>query len=190
MSLTNCLILQKRGIQKARFEFVYRGTFNVEIWKENRDLALQSVELCLGTHGYQYALIRIANKKRASQIQKIFEAYDRVATSGMQIKLTNLPKEPVLVGFGQGNEFMNHPIYREIERARDTKDPEYFSWSHDSGNDNLNYASTSLSSKATTKLRRLLETDMVPSSFNSACSKQQRATRTKHAGTVQLEGRI
>ena len=187
MSLKCCRVLQKRGTQKKTFEFVYLGTFNMEIWKANRDLGLQSVELCPGTHGYQYALIRIVTKKRASQVQKIFEGYDRVATPGMQIKLTRLPKEPVIVGFGHGYDFMDHTIYKVIERARETRNPGYFYWSHDSRDQN---ASASSSSKATAKLRRLLETDMVPSMFNPTCPKQQRATRTKNSSTVQLEGRI
>ena len=100
------LISQRQGIQKRIFEFAYHGHFNVEMWKERRDLGLQSVELCMGTHGYKYALIKIAKKKRTSQVQKIFESHDREVTPGMQIKLTNLPNEPAMVSFGPGHEFM------------------------------------------------------------------------------------
>ncbi len=85
----------------------------MDLWKERHDLGLQSVELCQGSHGYQYALIKIAKKKRASQLQNIFEAFDEEATSGMQIKLTNLPDEPSIVSFGPGVEFTNHVIYKE-----------------------------------------------------------------------------
>ncbi len=46
-------------------------------------------------------------------------------------------------------------------------------------------ASSSISS---TKLRRLLETDMVPSSFNPICSKQQRAASTKISSNFQIKG--
>ena len=69
------LISQKRGFQKCVFEFVYHGTFNIEIWKDHSVLGLKSVKLCMGTQGYWYALIKIATKRRASHIQKIFEAY-------------------------------------------------------------------------------------------------------------------
>jgi len=49
-------------------------------------------------------------------------------------------------------------------------------------------AGTPCSSKASTKLRRLLETDMVPSSFNPVCPKQRRATHTKNPSSAQLGG--
>jgi hypothetical protein len=46
-----------------------------------------------------------------------------------------------------------------------------------------------LSSRATTKLRRLLDTDMVPSSFNPVGPKEQRATRTKTSSNcIQIGG--
>ena len=47
---------------------------------------------------------------------------------------------------------------------------------------------TDASFRAKTKLRRQLETDMVPSSFNPVCPKQLRATRTKNPRNVQHEG--
>ncbi len=135
----DCLGIEtSRDIQKHVFEFVYRGTFNVNVWKERRDMKLRSVELCMGTHGYSYALIKIGQKKRASQLQKIFEAFDREATPGMQIKLTNLPDEPVIVSFRRGGAYMNHVIFREIETAREIQCQSYFSWNsagnQDTGN--------------------------------------------------------
>ena len=96
------------------------------MWKERLDLGLQSVELCLGTHGYKYALIKTVKKKRVVQLQRLFEAHDRDATPGMQIKLTNLPDEHSIVSFGQGYGFKYHAIYKEIERARQTHSPDYF----------------------------------------------------------------
>ena len=122
---------------------------------ERRDLGLEFVELCTGTHGYRYALIKLIKKKRESQIQKIFEVYDRYVTPGMQIKLTNLPNESTIVSFGPGHEFTYHPIYKEIERAQHIKCPSYVYWSRDSGNQSTG----STSPRATTKIRRLLETD-------------------------------
>jgi hypothetical protein len=154
------------------------------MWKERRDVGLKSVEICTGAHGYRYALIKVAKKKRAIQLQKIFEAYDKEATSAMQIKLTNLPDEPSIVSFGQGHEFMEHAIYREIEKAKDASCPSYFSWSYSDGH----HPDSSSLSKAATKLRRLLETDMVPSSLNPSCSKPQRAEHTKNESTVLIEG--
>ena len=46
------------------------------------------------------------------------------------------------------------------------------------------------SSSSTTKIRRLLETDMIPSSFNPICSKQQRAMHTKNLSNAKLGGKI
>jgi hypothetical protein len=182
--LKNMLVSQRRDIQKQKFQFAYHGTFNVEVWKESRDLGLQSAELCTGAHGYQYAFIKTAKKKRASHIQKIFEAYDREATPGMQIKLTNLPDEPSIVSFGLGHEFMDHAIYKEIKRALEKKCQSYVSWGHCGDQ----YAGAS-SSSATTKIRRLLETDMLPASFNPICPKQQRAMHTKNPNNGRLEGK-
>ena len=145
---------RKQHIQKQKFQFAYHGTFNIDIWKESRDLALQSVELCTGTNGCRYALMKTAKKKRSSYIQKIFEAFDREATPGMQIRLTNLPDEPIIVSFGPGHEFMDHAIYKEIKRSLENQCQSYFSWSH-SGE---KYAGAT-SPRATTKIRRLLETD-------------------------------
>ena len=111
------LFLQKRDTQKHIFAFTYFGTFDIEIWKERQELGLHSVELCKGKHDYHYALIKVTKKKRAGHVQKILESYDKEVTPGMQIKLTSLPNEPHVIGFGYGHEFMNHIIYREIERS-------------------------------------------------------------------------
>ncbi len=141
------------------------------MWKNDMSLGLQSVELCVGTQGYQYAFIRLAKKKRASEVQKIFEAYDRAAASAMQIKLTNLPNEPAIVGFGHGYEFRNHVIFKEIERARNAQDPSYLSWDCEGGKHG---SSSSLSlPKAAIRFSCLSNSDMVPSSFKPACFKQQ-----------------
>ena len=123
------VISQSRDTQKHVFEFVYHGTFNVDMWKENRSLGLQSIHLCQGSHGYWYALIKVETKKRAQQIQKLFEEFDREATSAMQIKLTNLPGEPVIVSFGLGYEFMDHTIFKQIEGAHKNQCSSFFTWS-------------------------------------------------------------
>jgi hypothetical protein len=167
---------------------VYHGKFNIDLWKENEDLELQSVETCQGTHGYWYALIKISKKKRASQLQKIFEAFDREATTAMQIKLTNLPDEHTILSFGPGSEFRHHTIYKEIQRAMAMQCPSYFSWSSDSGVQNVQ-ASSSSTGRASERLSRLLETDLVPSAYNPACPRQQRAMHTKLASNdVRHEG--
>jgi hypothetical protein len=133
---------QSRDTQKQIFEFVYHGTFNVDMWKEKQSLGLQSIHLCQGSHGYWYALIKVEKKKRAHQIQKLFEEFDSKATPAMQIKLTNLPGEPRIVSFGWGNEFMDHVIYEEIKRAHQKKCSSYFLWmkygDHDSRGFDIN----------------------------------------------------
>lgn len=122
--------MQKQRIQKLVFEFAYYGMFDVDVWKDRHasDIGLQSAELCKGTHGYWYALIRLAKKKRSGQLERIFETYDNDVTPEKQIKLTNLPGEPSIVSFGQGHKFMYHTIYKQIERARETECPSYFHW--------------------------------------------------------------
>ena len=181
---------QIQGFQKRIFEFVYHGTFNIELWKARKDLGLKSVELCLGTHGYRYAMIKIGKKKRASQIQKMFEVFDREASLGMQIRLTNLPDEVAMVSFGQGHEFKTHTIYREIERAMETRSPNYVHWSCDSGDLEVS-ASSSSTGKATSRLNRLLETDLVPSVLSPICSKRQRSVHTKlSSNDTGLEGNV
>ena len=117
-----------RSIQKHTFAFVYRGKFDVELWSDRHYLGLRSINLCLGTHGYWYALMKIEKKKRAIQIQKLFERYDRDAKDGMQIKLTNLPGEHPIIGFGHGHEFMDHVIYKELEAAMKKQCSSFFTW--------------------------------------------------------------
>ena len=131
---------------------------------------MQSAETCSGTHGYHYALIKVEKKKRASHIQKMIEAYDRDVTPGMKIKLTKLPDDNPIVGFGHGHEFMNHIIYKEIERSFQEQCPSYVAW-------NVSRNQDESSSRSTSKLRRLLETSMVPSLLNPICTKQERAAR-------------
>ena len=130
------------------------------------------MELCKGKHDYHYALIKVTKKKRAGHVQKILESYDKEVTPGMQIKLTSLPNEPHVIGFGYGHEFMNHIIYREIERSFKEQCPSYVAW-------NVSRNQDESSSRSTSKLRRLLETSMVPSLLNPICTKQERAARLK-----------
>jgi hypothetical protein len=149
---------------------------------------LQSVELCHGSHGYRYALIKMAKKKRASQLQNTFEAFDEEVPSGMQIKLTNLPDEPSIVSFGPGLEFTRHVIYKEIKKSQRNKCPTYFSWSCDSGVQN-GQALSSSTGRASDRLSRLLETDLVPSVFSPACPRHERAMHSKLASNdVRHEG--
>ena len=118
----------KQCTQKHTFAFVYLGKFNVKMWSERRDLGLRSIKLCLGTHGYWYAFMKIEKKKRANQIQKMFEKHDINVTDGMQIKVTNLPGESPIIEFGHGHEFMDHVIYKELEKAKEKKCSSYYTW--------------------------------------------------------------
>lgn len=168
----------KRDTQKRIFEFVFLGNFNVEIWKFDDDLGLRSVELCQGTHGYKYAVIKLAKKKRAVQLEKTFQDYDSNVAPSMQIRLTKLPMDESLVSFGHGNKFMFHTIYKEIQKARDMNHPSYFSWSSDEDQDAGNLPSKSIS-RSTMRINHLLKTDMIQSSLRPVCSKQHRSTLTK-----------
>ena len=84
-------------------------------------------EIARGTHNFLYCYIKVA-KKRAGQIEKIFADYDKEVPDGMRIKLTNLPCEPAMVGFGRGNEYANHVIYKEIKELQRKGDPSYKVW--------------------------------------------------------------
>ena len=95
----------------------------------------------------------------------------------MQIKLTNLPNEPPIVGFGPGYNYKNHPIYREIEKAREENNASYVFWGC-SGNQDARASEYKITSRAT----RSLETDMIQSSLNPVCSKQNRSAHTKTTG--------
>ena len=83
---------------------------------------------------------------------------------------------------GSGNPNMDIErtvTYGIIIQDRDNASKNFFKWQ-------LPGAS---SSSSTTKIRRLLETDMLSSSFNPICSKQQRAMHTKNLSNVQLGGK-
>jgi hypothetical protein len=108
-----------------------------------------------------------------------------------------------------GTSIGDYGFYKRIIAARDRKDPSYYKWDEaterqiqaaaeeaevqaadgagkESGsakNFSGNQHGAASSSISSTKLRRLvLETDMVPSSFNPTCPEEQRAS------TVQLDG--
>lgn len=115
----------QRGVKKATWEFVCQGTFNPDLLKEL--LGLVYVETARGTHNFLYCFIKIS-RKRAEQIEKIFTEYDQEVPDGMRIKLTNLPCEPAMIGFGRGNEYANHVIYKEIKELQTKGDPSYKLW--------------------------------------------------------------
>ena len=90
-------------------------------------LNLVFAETARGTHNFLYCYIKV-ERKRAEQVEKIFAEYDKEVLDGMRIKLTNLPCEPAMIGFGRGNEYANHVIYKEIKELQRKGDPSYKLW--------------------------------------------------------------
>lgn len=117
--------MQKQSVKKNVWEFVCQGTFNPELFKDT--LSIRFAEFARGTHNFLYCYIKVV-EKRAEQIEKIFTEYDKEVPDGMRIKLTNLPCEPAMVGFGRGNEYANHVIYKEIKELQRKGDPSYKVW--------------------------------------------------------------
>ena len=120
------LISQIRGNQKIIWEFVCQGVFNPSLLKDEIDIYY--AETARGAHGFLYCLIYV-DRKRANHIENAFAAYDRMASESMQIKLTNLPCEPAMIGFGRGNDYKKHVIYKEIQRLKQKGCPSYTKWS-------------------------------------------------------------
>jgi len=85
-------------------------------------------ETARGPHNFLYCYIKV-NRKRVEQIEKIFADYDQEVPESMRIKLTNLPCEPALVGFGRGKDFERHVIYKEIKKIEQEDPSNYKLWS-------------------------------------------------------------
>ena len=96
----------------------------------NNSLDILVAEFARGTHNFLYCYMKVS-RKRAGQIEKIFTDYDKNVPDCMRIKLTNLPCEPAMVGFGRGNEYANHVIYKEIQELKRKGDPSYKRWTPD-----------------------------------------------------------
>ena len=114
-----------RDRTKVNWEFVCQGTFNPELMKDELDL--HYAETARGEHGFQYCYINIT-KKRAGQLENAFMEYDRMVPDSMQIKLTNLPTEPAMIGFGRGNAYKKHVIYKEIKEQQRKACSSYKEW--------------------------------------------------------------
>ena len=96
-----------------------------------------------GNHNYEYCYINV-QKKRAEQIERIFQDYDNDVPDSMQIKLTNLPGESKLVGFGFGYEYKRHVIYKEIKKFQQMGSSSYRLWQNqDKSLDKTGHESTS-----------------------------------------------
>ena len=114
-----------RDRTKVNWEFVCQGTFNPELMKDELDL--HYAETARGEHGFQYCYINIT-KKRAGQLENAFMEYDRMVPDSMRIKLTNLPTEPAMIGFGRGNAYKKHVIYKEIKAQQQKGCSSYNEW--------------------------------------------------------------
>jgi len=126
-------------VKKTNWEFICQGSFNPDILKES--LGLRYAETVRGNHNYEYCYIKV-QQKRAEHIEKVFLDYDNDVPDSRRIKLTNLPGEPKLVGFGAGQAYKRHAIYKEIQKLKQQGCSSYKIWqdqeSASEGNDNAN----------------------------------------------------
>ena len=185
---------QKRDIIRTRFVFVFYGTFNPYFWEEK--INLKSATITEDSNGLKYAYIKTKGK-RASEIESHFNKNDAETPDGYKVKLSNIDGYGRIISFVKGEDPMKHAIYKTMMKF--ITSASCIEWKsgdgellHPQENKQLctgdQYAGAS-SSSATTKIRRLLETDMIPSSFNPICPKQQRAMHTKNPNNGRLEGK-
>jgi hypothetical protein len=167
---------------------------------------------------YTNAVLHTNKPTRASTLQNTIELYNSqmLADSAKMILRGQSVADELIITRSRedGMNIGDHGFYKRIIAARDRKDPSYYKWDEaterqiqaaaeaaevqaaygagkESGSaKNFSGNAAASSSISSAKLRRLLETDLVPSSFNPTCPKEQRAARTKNSGTVQLGGRI
>ena len=119
------LFVQMRDDQKVHWEFVCHGVFNPVPLQE--DIDIRFAETVKGAHGYTYCHINV-DRKRGTHIENAFAEYDQLVPDGAQIKLTNLPGEPSMIGFGRGNAYKKHSIYKEIKKLQQKGCPTYKTW--------------------------------------------------------------
>jgi len=124
-AILTSMLLQMRDMNKANWEFVCQGTFDPDRLKEALDI--RCAEFARGSHGFLYCYINVA-KKRFAQIENTFAEYDSLVADSMQIKLTNLPGESKLIGFGFGYEYKRHVIYKEIKKFQQMGSSSYRLW--------------------------------------------------------------
>jgi hypothetical protein len=117
--------LQKQGNRKTNWQFICQGNFIPEQFQET--LGLHHAEIARGPHNYLYCYMKI-EKKRFNQIEKAFAEHDRTVPESMRIKLTNLPGESAMIGFGHGKEYEKHVIYKKIKELQQQGCPSYKVW--------------------------------------------------------------
>lgn len=167
---------------------------------------------------YTNAVLYTNKPTRASTLQNTIEIYNSqmLADSAKMILRGQSVADELIITMSRedGMNIRDYGFYKRIIAARDRKDPSYYKWDEaterqiqaaaeaaevqaaygagkESGsakNFSGNQHAAASSSISSAKLRRLLEIDLVPSSFNPTCPKEQRAASTKNSGTVQLGG--
>ena len=167
---------------------------------------------------YTNAVLYTNKPTRSSTLQNTIEIFNSqmLADNAKMILRGQSVADELIMTMSRedGMNIRDYGFYKRIIAARDCKDPSYYKWdeaterqiqeaaevaevqaAYDAGKESGSvenfsgnqHAAASLSISSA-KLRRLLETDMVPSSFNPACPKQQRSARTKNPSTDQFEG--
>jgi hypothetical protein len=179
--------------QTKRFLFMYYGN-KLDVKYFIGKFGVYSAEGTTDDRGCHFIFLRTGTRIRTSQLSAAIDEYNLSVPSSRAMRLQGEPYQPAIVTMS--SKKMEGSIYSKImeDKQKSCKGckSNFWSWeqasSYDELQDDTAQLDASSSSKSTTKLRRLLGTDMVHSSYNPTCPKKQRAVCKKNPSTVQLDG--